>query len=1169
VTPEHTQQLNVKNIPASMKRSSISVTRFVSKRNSDTNDDDNSKSSDDSDYNKLGETFSRATKFLGTIVKGQNSNGDSYHDSNLDIDQYLNERYKEVNDYNLYNSFRRESGATKTNNYSKDDNMATVDDADSDDASRVTMPPLDEGDLGDIAKAEENDRGSVNDGIKPFAGISPPRWVSDVLSQSAEIVATESTARRRSSEISSGYSNPLAQSCVVVDTGSTARRRSSEISSGYSNPLTQSFVNVGARSTAARRSSEISSGYSNPLAQSCVIVDTGSTARRRSSEISSGYSNQLTQSFVNVGARSTAGRRSSEISSGLKNSVWSYAAGDSMSASATLVSSGGMDSSDPLLIDHHAKSRASFVRRNMSQAATGTQSFRDVQQLMKDKGAVTGNAIRYMLQEAAEEHAAKNVTSVFDESEPSTQQTPRFNGVDTGNYCSDNNYLGDAVSKIEERSLQQHEAQQLRLERDPMFGKLSDTAIRPYISIPSRESKVETFMVLLRNVADYGESRLLTVHGTKFVGKTKLIKHVIDTVQSQGLGYTVLSSVRSANDILTSFFCFREITSAALRACDSVTESFDENNDLEQAGDIQRELKGDEEDDELKLILERLKSRKILNKSDQLMISRILPAVMDDQLLSLLKGRNPTALIKDIAASLFKILIPLQPFCFVFEADGDDCDIDPSSWHLIEEMLLSAGTQCPQMLMIAISRHSLLDHVPPSIIATQFVNIHIEKMDKCDTACYIRALFCDANIDRNMQIDPHVADAVYHRANGCPLFTERIVLWSQGKDLIELDETRNAVALNLPTIVRNDHEHGCDSSNHEMLLLKTLPANLNEEILEKINNLPHQVLDALKIAAQIGITFDVDKYSSLCLHGFHDSLQELITSHGIFYKTNGHCYRWRHVAVYEAVLTIIISNERFEIQGRIADSLQDLPLSRICNNGVQYARHYALAERWDEAFDRYMEAGDEAEKKHDFAGAVGIYQQAKICLTKTRNNPSLQRRLSPHAALGLCLRELMRYDDAEAELEFCLSQIMTVPEYLRNAEIELEVVTTLAMLKQYQSKYSEALAMYARALPLARANKERHSEVWLAHHVASCAEIHRKAGDLLQAKTLHMEALAYRELAVKEKSCTNLELAISFTQLGCTMSGLGDNLCAFNLHKKALAARVDHLDFYHSLVSES
>jgi tetratricopeptide (TPR) repeat protein len=830
--------------------------------------------------------------------------------------------------------------------------------------------------------------------------------------------------------------------------------------------------------------------------------------------------------------------------------------------------------------DHHARSRTTFVRRNISMAASNADSFRDFQRLIKDKGAITGGAIQHMMLEAAEEHAVNAINYEYDgmggalhsndssdylfnptandneggEGSVNPQKTPRFDDVNDD--CPD-----DA----------QHDAErQLRRNKDPMFG---DTTRRSYINIPSRESSVETLIHHVRNAADHGESRLLTVHGRKFVGKTRLVNHVIDTVQGQGLGYKLYTSVRSAGDIFTSFYCFREIASAALRACDAVTESIDGSNNAEKVADntLGESMKKDEDND-LKLILERLKRRKILNKSDQLMISRILPAVMDDQLLSLLGGRNPAALIKDIATSLFKILIPLQPLCFVFEADGEECNIDPSSWGLIEEMLLSAGTQCPQMLMIAISRHSLLDSIPPSLIERQVVSIHVEKMDRSDTVCFIRALFCDANIDRNMQVDPHVADAVYHRADGCPLFTERIILWSQRKDLIELDETRNAVALNIPTIDRIDRVNRCDLSirgKDELLLLKTLPANLSEEILENINNLPHHLLDALKVASQIGTSFDVDEYASLCLQGFHNSLQELIVSHGIFDGKNDHCFRWRHIAVYEAVLSIIISNERFELHGRIADSLRDSSLSPIGKSDARYARHFELAERWGDAFDRYMEAGDQAEKKHDFAGAVGIYQQAKLCLTKARKNHSLQRRLSPHAALGLCFKELMRYEDAERELEFCLEQIMTVPEHRRNVEIELKVVTNLAVLKQSQSKYSEAMAMYERALPLARANKETHSQAWLAHHVASCAEIHRKAGDLLQAKTLHTEALAYRERAVNENDCTILDLAISFTQLGCTMSGLGDNSGAYNLHKKALAARVDHLDFYHSLVSES
>ena len=75
-----------------------------------------------------------------------------------------------------------------------------------------------------------------------------------------------------------------------------------------------------------------------------------------------------------------------------------------------------------------------------------------------------------------------------------------------------------------------------------------------------------------------------------------------------------------------------------------------------------------------------------------------------------------------------------------------------------------------------------------------------------------------------------------------------------------------------------------------------------------------------------------------------------------------------------------------------------------------------------------------------------------------------------------------------------------------------------------------------------------------------CAETHRKSGDLEEAKALHREALEYREEAVKEHSCTVLELATSYNQLGCTMSQLGDYDSAYSLHKKALSARAEHLD---------
>ena len=219
-----------------MHRSMI-LSRLASKRNSmNNNEDDNSESSDDSNYNKLGETLARATKFLGTIVKGQNSNDD--HDPNLDIDRHrqsvgsvgpmnmveenlvaLNERYEGVNDDNLYNCLRSVRHAMNGEmgvNHSVENEFSF----DSDDASEMALPPLGGGDSSDIGE-ESCFRSSVDGHIvgdeKPSAVMSrrpsdvsivsfPRRTSDDVSSHSAEIIAKKSTIGLRSSEAST-YSN--------------------------------------------------------------------------------------------------------------------------------------------------------------------------------------------------------------------------------------------------------------------------------------------------------------------------------------------------------------------------------------------------------------------------------------------------------------------------------------------------------------------------------------------------------------------------------------------------------------------------------------------------------------------------------------------------------------------------------------------------------------------------------------------------------------------------------------------------------------------------------------------------------------------------------------------------------------------------------------------------
>lgn len=812
-----------------------------------------------------------------------------------------------------------------------------------------------------------------------------------------------------------------------------------------------------------------------------------------------------------------------------------------------------------------AKERASAVKRNVnvvkhniSLTAGDTTSFRELQKRMKEKGAVTGNAVRALLKETVEEHLTEeDVDTILDKTlkvssgVTSTMAVPGSTSDTKPNLALKYLRIGssnpdDDIHQEEEQQQQQLELNH-RLEKDPMFGL---TNPRPYVGIPSHEGHFQLIRDVMGCAVDQGEASFISVHGGRFTGKSKLINHVIDSVQSEGMEFTALWSYRSDIDALTSFYAFREIISAALKICDSLTHRSDSTVDPDDG--LEEGANSDN------VIVQRLIRRKILNKSDQLMIGRILPEVMNNELLSLLKGRNPTAMIKDLVDSLLKIMIPLQPVMLVFEADGDGDDIDSSSFCLMEELLLAARKQCPQMIMVALSRKQL--DIPKGLLEMT-VSVHMKKMEKDDMEGYIRALFCDPNsIDRNMRTDLDVINGVYERTRGCPLFTERAILWAIRKKMIEIDETRNAVSLNLA------------NRNESVPVADILPVELNEEILEVINNLPHEEFDALKVACCLGTTFHVEKFEALRYEGFYESLLSVIASHGIFEKHDDGCYKWKHHAVFEAVESIIISNERVEIHGRIAASLNPLTLEHV-KGDAQFARHYAMADRWDEALSQYMDAGKKAEKNLDFMGAENMYKQAEICLQKFETTPSLQQLLSPRISRGWCLRELVRYQDAEDELEHCLKAVLDVPEEDQKSveykDTYLQVITALATLKQAQSKYREAMELYERALPIARENQESHSRVWLANHVATYAEILRKGGNLAKAETLHSEALGYRSLAVELGTCTILELAMSFTQLGCTLSGLGDFSKAYNLHKKALAARVEHLDFHHSLVSES
>ena len=212
-----------------------------------------------------------------------------------------------------------------------------------------------------------------------------------------------------------------------------------------------------------------------------------------------------------------------------------------------------------------------------------------------------------------------------------------------------------------------------------------------------------------------------------------------------------------------------------------------------------------------------------------------------------------------------------------------------------------------------------------------------------------------------------------------------------------------------------------------------------------------------------------------------------------------------------------------------------------------------------------MEAGDAAKATLDYEMASNIYREAVNFVSSSPQQPVVE----PSIKLGVCLCQLARYKEAENILTRCLeegSSGISLDEALY-----VRLLSALAALYQAQSKYDAAIKLHEKAIPLARNIKTGSSltRLGLADNIAAYGETLRKAGALSKAELYHREALAIRTRAVLEETCQELELAISYTQLGCTLAAMEQHQEAYHRHHLALTLRYRYLDFSHGLVSES
>jgi len=675
--------------------------------------------------------------------------------------------------------------------------------------------------------------------------------------------------------------------------------------------------------------------------------------------------------------------------------------------------------------------------------------------------------------------------------------------------------------------------------------------VSPFVSFPSREMQANVLVHSLRD-AQSGLFVLVAVEGGAFLGKSRLVAECIETekdrLQSQKNPLTVLESFRTSLDSHTAYFSFRQITLMALQKCashlgsssrqDSVTEIYSTESDGAWDLDV-------------------LVESGMLTETDRAMIGLIVPSLMDQEYIGLLQGKSPSILVKSAASTLLKLFIQIQPLCLFLDGDGEGA-LDKSSLELLSYLIEVAPKRCPNMCIFLLSRDQV--PLPPSSAAHQDIrSVRLQSLPIDETEQHIKTML--GIVDKGTDIHRTLVNTVYEKTGGCPLFAERIVNWALAKSLLAYDSDVDCIVLRPPETHSWNEAEEFDMSG-------LLPSDLIDCVLQAFDSLDQKLWDTLRIACCLGPSFDPEEYQALDRNmGFMSRIKELEAKHGVFERTTTGKYRWKQQILFLSIQSIILTDEKQEIHESI---LRTFGAYDDNADPALLARHSAHAGNFEEAVSLYVEAGTRAEEKFHFGEAENFFAQAiesqkHIGATSSGGgggSTAIKKSLIPKIKRGDCLRELAIYDESEKLLTECL---YAVRDSESNDEV-LQVLAALATLKQATSCYSEARALYQDALSIARATEGSHSNIWLARHISRFGEILRKSGEFKAAEKMHREALQLRLKAKREGKCTDLELAVSYTQLGCTNFSLQKYEEASDQHRLALEIRVRTLGKWHGQI---
>lgn len=326
-----------------------------------------------------------------------------------------------------------------------------------------------------------------------------------------------------------------------------------------------------------------------------------------------------------------------------------------------------------------------------------------------------------------------------------------------------------------------------------------------------------------------------------------------------------------------------------------------------------------------------------------------------------------------------------------------------------------------------------------------------------------------------------------------------------------------------------------------------LPDSIEGIIIARLDRLEERSREVLQAAAVVGRRFSHYVLAGLLAHSPVDerlyglTRAELI--HSDEHDRDG-AYLFTQALTRDVAYEAILYAQRRDLHRLVAHQIEHLYSDRLEPHLTLLARHYLLAEQWQQAFAYHLRAGRNAQVRYANREAIELFMTAIGILPRLNAEEHAHRAVEAHERLGYTYAMTSEYGLALQHYETALALLQQQPDHQLDDMLRLH--HHIARVFEKRAEFERAFEWVEQALALAGNVTSRD----LARCLLLGAGLHRRQGRTNQAIAWGERALTMadhmNDIAVKAHALKLL--GIAYLHLGNTTqaySTLRDSVDAY------------------------